>query len=79
MQAYAGSIWAGCTRTRTFATCVCVCVCLMRGDHLLRSISGTQANLRLSIAEAVVYAVTNAASEDLGAQIVVADVWGFLS
>ena len=50
-------------------------MCLMHGQHLIRSLSWTQSTIALSSAEAELYAMTNAASEGMGARAMGADVW----
>lgn len=66
---------AGCLRTRRSTTGMCI----LHGDHLIRSISRTQANVALSSAEAELYAMVHAGSEGLGARAMGLDVGRDLS
>ena len=45
----------------------------MHGDHLIRSYAKTQSVIALSSAEAELYAMTTAASESLGIQLMIAE------
>lgn len=72
MSIYVDSNWAGCVKTRKSTTGICI----VHGNHLIRSLSKTQANIALSCAEAELYAMISAASGGLGAKAMVRDYGG---
>jgi hypothetical protein len=69
LEVFSDSDWAGCIRTRKSTTGGA----LMRGRHVLKTWSGTQATIALSSAEAELIAAVRAAAEGLAVRSLVRD------
>jgi hypothetical protein len=69
LEVFSDSDWAGCIRTRKSTTGGA----LMRGRHVLKTWSGTQATIALSSAEAELIAAVHAAAEGLAVRSLVRD------
>ena len=69
LEVFSDSDWAGCIRTRKSTTGGA----LMRGSHVLKTWSGTQATIALSSAEAELIAAVRGAAEGLAVRSLVRD------
>ena len=70
LDVYTDSDWAGCVRTRKSTSGGAV----LRGRHVLKTWSGTQATIALSSAEAELIALVKGAAEGLALRSLIADL-----